>query len=221
MFGKTSKLGRICQLTGACVIGYHFLYTPGLAIYNYLIVEPYNLKERYGEGSWAVITGASDGIGRAFVNELAKNGFNIYMISRTEAKLVQAQYEIEQLHNVKVKYLTKDFSKSLEDGFFDDILQDTEDLDVSILVNNVGTISYKKLTDDTKQELKDLMVINMYPATVLTREFAPRMMNRKEKSAVINLSSAVATQPFSIFPAHTGTKAYIDYFSRACSYDFE
>lgn len=47
----------------------------------------FNMRERYGADSWAVVTGASDGIGKAFCYELAKEGFNVALISRTESKM--------------------------------------------------------------------------------------------------------------------------------------
>jgi len=50
-------------------------------------VQPYDLIERYGRNSWAVVTGASDGIGRAYAIEFARRGFNVVIISRTESKL--------------------------------------------------------------------------------------------------------------------------------------
>ncbi|MBT3069252.1 SDR family NAD(P)-dependent oxidoreductase, partial [Rhodoferax sp. U11-2br] len=45
------------------------------------------LAERYGPGSWALITGASDGLGKAFAQELARHGFNLILVSRTQSKL--------------------------------------------------------------------------------------------------------------------------------------
>jgi len=55
----------------------------------YMIRPPANLKQKYGDKSWAVVTGASDGIGRGFCEELAKDGLNICLVSRTKEKLDQ------------------------------------------------------------------------------------------------------------------------------------
>ena len=63
-----------------------YLRTPLYGIYKHLLRPRHNLKTRYG-GEWALVTGASDGIGEAYCYELAKQGFNIVLVSRTESKL--------------------------------------------------------------------------------------------------------------------------------------
>lgn len=55
----------------------------------YMIKPAAKLRQRYGEGSWAVVTGASDGIGRGFCEEMAKDGMNVCLVSRTKEKLEQ------------------------------------------------------------------------------------------------------------------------------------
>ena len=54
---------------------------------HFLTWEHANLCERYGKGGWAVITGASDGIGAEYARQLARRGFNICLVSRTKSKL--------------------------------------------------------------------------------------------------------------------------------------
>lgn len=65
-----------------------------------LVKIPYNLIERYGKNSWAVVTGATDGIGRGFCDELAKKGFNVCLISRSKEKL---EIVIDQLKKINDK----------------------------------------------------------------------------------------------------------------------
>jgi len=60
-----------------------------------------------------LVTGATDGIGKAYAIEFAKLGFNIYLVSRTEEKLKKVQQELQTLcPSIKIKYLQKDFTKS-------------------------------------------------------------------------------------------------------------
>jgi 17beta-estradiol 17-dehydrogenase / very-long-chain 3-oxoacyl-CoA reductase len=60
---------------------------------KHILRRRHNLIERYGKGSWAVVTGASDGIGAAYCKILAKDGFNIALVSRTMSKLQTVEKE--------------------------------------------------------------------------------------------------------------------------------
>ena len=65
----------------------------------YLVgTKPFDLLTRFGRNSWAVVTGASDGIGEGFCYELARDGFNICLISRTEEKLKRVESKIKQIN---------------------------------------------------------------------------------------------------------------------------
>ena len=65
-------------------------------------------------GKWAVVTGATDGIGKAYAEELADEGMNVFLMSRTQSKLDEVATEIEKENNgVETKTLAVDFSKYL------------------------------------------------------------------------------------------------------------
>lgn len=65
----------------------------------------FNLSERYGAGSWAVVTGGSDGIGKAFCFALAKEGFNIAIVARTISKMDDVCFEIQKMYQVQTKII--------------------------------------------------------------------------------------------------------------------
>ena len=70
-----------------------------------------SLTRRHGDDAWAVVTGATDGLGLAYAHEFARRGLNVMLISRTKAKLVQRKAEIEaKCPDVSVDYLAGDFS---------------------------------------------------------------------------------------------------------------
>ena len=56
-------------------------------IYSHFLRPRYNFKKRYGEDAWAMITGSTDGIGKAFAEVLAEQGFNIIIVGRSPEKL--------------------------------------------------------------------------------------------------------------------------------------
>ena len=73
-----------------------------------------DLPKRYGKGTWALVTGATDGIGFGFCQELAMQGFNICLVSRSEKKLQEKAGELKKTinSNVQYKYVVADFTKS-------------------------------------------------------------------------------------------------------------
>lgn len=129
-----------------------------------LLIFEQNLIHKYGDGTWAVITGASDGIGKAFAFQLAQRGFSIVLIARNKDKLDSVQKEIkEKYSNIKTRVVVADFVKSADEGFFEKIEAQIQDLDISILVNNVG-ILFKGHFHETKvSDLRDSVVVNCLP----------------------------------------------------------
>ena len=102
--------------------------------------------ERYGVDSWAVVTGASDGIGLAAARHLAKQGFNIVLIARDLTKLNKAAKDLQLLSQkvgkeIQTRVIVIDFTKVKDDtNFYENIyVRNLADIDISILINNVGT----------------------------------------------------------------------------------
>ncbi|XP_063807559.1 very-long-chain 3-oxoacyl-CoA reductase-B-like [Pseudophryne corroboree] len=93
-------------------------------------------------GAWAVVTGASDGIGKAYAEELARRGLNVVLISRTLKKLQSVAEGIELQTGRKTKIIQVDFTGGPE--IYPKIEEGLKDMDIGILVNNVG-ILYSEL----------------------------------------------------------------------------
>lgn len=87
-----------------------------------------------------MITGASDGIGKAYALELAKQGFNIALLVRNYNVSKALAEQLDKLNpGIQVKIILVDFSKSCSNEYmFNDIYEQLKDLDIGILVNNVG-----------------------------------------------------------------------------------
>ena len=130
IFNKQDKFEMVCQLVGLSVIGYFSLKTI-FGLYKKLRrLLPLDLS-RYGKGSWAVVTGASDGIGRALCEELALQGFNIVLIARNKEKLEKVAQELNVLNkDILTKIVIADFENSTKEGFFDEIYSQIESLDI-------------------------------------------------------------------------------------------
>jgi 17beta-estradiol 17-dehydrogenase / very-long-chain 3-oxoacyl-CoA reductase len=154
-----------------------------------LCQKGYNWIDRYGENSWAVVTGATDGIGWEFCREIAKRGLNVVLLSRTESKLQNRCKELtSEFPNIKAHYIIADFSINTTAEFYKDIGKKLEDKDVSVLVNNVGLFA-TKIKNSPVDELRDALVVNSLAQCLMTKVLIEKLKSRDKKSAVINVGS--------------------------------
>ena len=180
---------------------------------------PVSLSKYGGPGTWALITGATDGIGRAFANELAAQKFNIILVSRTQSKLEQVSSEIRSEFKVETRIVAADFSQSNEnpEEFFEKIFSELKGLKIGILVNNVGDAATKKFADHTPEDLKRVNSVNLWPIVYMTKHVLPGMLANDHPGAIINLSSVAGMRPMYSTPMYSPGKAFDDFFSRVIS----
>ena len=188
-------------------------------IYHYVFriffVKPLNLSERYGKGSWVVVTGGSDGIGLAIAKRFAQKGFNLCLIARSEEKLNAAKDQLLKINPlIDVLCLPKDFSESHKAEFFTDIQQRLEELDVSVLVNNVGIVPPKEPFEQTAKELSDTVIVNVCSQVGMSKLLVPRFIKREKRCAQIDVSSASTILPAPAYPVYSGTKSMNEFISR-------
>ena len=146
------------------------------------------------------------------------------LISRTEAKLQDVQKEIlsKGYKGVEVSYVVCDYSK-FDQGARDKVSKAVSILEVGVLVNNVG-VSYRYpmyFTELTDQEVSDLMVMNIDSTVWMTRMVLPGMLERKRGGAVVNISSASAMYDLPLLAEYSGSKSFIEKFSRALNAEYK
>ncbi|NWW70409.1 HSDL1 protein, partial [Climacteris rufus] len=175
-----------------------------------------NLVKHYGK--WAVVTGSTDGIGKAYAEELAKRGVNIILVSRNKEKLEAVSRSISETYNVETDFIVADFSKGREP--YPAIKEALKDREIGILVNNVGMcyVYPEYFTDLSEDMLWDMMHINIASANMMTHIVLPGMI-KKKKGAIVNISSASCCQPTPMLTMYGASKTYLDYFSRALHYE--
>ena len=187
--------------------------------YKTLLRPGKNLKKAYGE--WAVVTGSTDGIGKAMAFEMARKGLNVVLVGRSVEKLAAVKEECSAKYpKVSVKTEVVDFASfSVKDA--QRITDMLSGIEVGVLVNNVG-ISYAfpqwyhELTDD---EISSLMTINMQSVVWFTRAVLPQMLSRK-RGAVVNMSSASARPPNPLLTVYSSTKGFIENFTKSLALEY-
>nr|VZI49694.1 unnamed protein product [Spirometra erinaceieuropaei] len=171
-------------------------------------------------GDWAIVTGATDGIGKAFAHELARDGMNVFLISRSTEKLTKVANEIESLFKVKTQIFTADFTTT---DFYDSLQRKIEELSsVSILINNVG-VSYSHpdalatCEELTLEKLQGMIVCNVTSTTCMSRITLPKMLNSPPPHGVhryiVNISSISGRIGSPYLSVYSGTKAFINNFT--------
>merc|ERR1719423_610531 len=197
----------------------YLAYCFGLKVYK-LISEYVNGSvvnlNKYGK--WAVITGATDGIGLSFANNLAKQGQNIVLISRNPEKLATVAKEIESKYQVETKCITADFSHQ---DIYDNIKKSLYGLDISILINNVG-VSYEHPEfflelDDRANVISKMISINVLSAVKMTEIILSEFVE-KGKGVILNISSASVPTP--LLTLYSATKKFVICFSKSLNGEY-
>ena len=215
------KYGLIFQAIGLVVVARKILRSLQ-AIYRAFLRRRRNLLQRYGKNSWALVTGASDGIGQEFCRQLAKTGFNVILLARTEKKLIETANELKKINpNVNTKVVVADLSLASEDGFFEKIMEQVKDLDISVLINNAGIDVFDHFTELDPKYIKKMININCTALMLLTQQISKTMKKRTQRSGIINVSSGAVNLPMAYYSTYNGTKALVDYFTLSVADEFK
>ncbi|KAF2748682.1 NAD(P)-binding protein [Sporormia fimetaria CBS 119925] len=189
-----------------------------------LFVLPGQSLSKFGpRGSWALITGASDGIGKEFALSLAAKGYNLILVSRTESKLFSLANEISTKYGPKIstKTLAMDFAQN-QDSDYARLKKLIDGLDISILVNNVGlshSIPVPFVETDPK-EMNDIIVINCMATLKVTQLVAPGMQSRK-RGLIMTMASFGGAFPTPLLATYSGSKAFLQQWSTALASELQ
>ncbi|KAG0231111.1 hypothetical protein B0O80DRAFT_396640 [Mortierella sp. GBAus27b] len=175
-----------------------------------------NLKKYgAGRGGWAVVTGATDGIGKEFAFQLASKKLNLVLVSRTESKLKAIAAELEEQYHVETKYYAMDYTKGL-DADYQALQQLLNTVEVTVLVNNVGTNHDIPTPFDQESDkvVKDIVEVNINATMRMTKIVVPQMIARKN-GLIINLGSFAGLVPTPFLSVYSGSKAFLSSWTQA------
>lgn len=211
-------ISGLIALIGA-KLAYKLVLSPTYNFYRYCLKPTKDLKKRYG-GGWAVVTGASDGIGLGFCKNLAKLGFNVVMISRDKKKLDEKAKEVMAINqDIEVKTIEFNFNRAYLKEAYQPLFDELDQLNISLLINNVGygyckdSINFHSMDED---DVISLYQLNMIPMIHMSKYFLRRATRRVGKrSGMINISSLAALFPAPGSHLYTGSKAFVDNFTQS------
>ena len=173
------------------IISTSFLFIKFLR-FIHLYTRSSSLKRyHHGDNPWAFVTGASDGIGRAFAQELAQNGFNVVLHGRSPAKLetVKAQLQ-KQFPKLNFRILIADASSSSY-WQINDLVTSIHDIHLTILINNVGgAITVAPLEDTALEDIDAIINLNARFPTQLTKALLPQLTQSISPSLIMNIGSS-------------------------------
>jgi uncharacterized protein len=161
-----------------------------------------NFKEKYG--SYALVTGASAGIGKAFAYLLAERGLNLVLVARREDRLKEIVDELSGKYKIEAVSIPMDLSK---DGSAGELFEKVKDLDIGLLVNNAGFGYYGRFVDQDENKFVEMIKLNILGFTLLTRRFAQYFIGKKRGGMVL-VSSLAAFQPTPGMALYGATKGF-------------
>lgn len=174
-----------------------------------------NFKQKYGD--WAVVTGASDGIGREVAIELAKKGLNVVIVARRQNLLDQVKDQIAKVAQVQVKTLALDLSAG---GSSSDLLNATKDLKVGLFAGIAGFgTSGELIHSDIRAELS-MIDVNCRSVVEQTYHFSKRFVTQK-RGGIILMGSLVGFQGTPTAANYAATKAFIQAFAEGIYFELK
>jgi short-subunit dehydrogenase len=161
----------------------------------------------------ALVTGGSSGIGRELASLLARDGHDLVLVARDEARLAEAATELKTQHGVSCVTMPVDLA---EPDAVDGLLRrlQTEGVTVEVLVNNAGFGLLGRFADNDWSRELAMLRVNVLALTELTKRLLPGMLERR-RGRILNVASTAGFQPGPVMAVYYATKAYVLSFGEA------
>jgi uncharacterized protein len=153
--------------------------------------------ERFGP--WAVVTGASSGIGREAASQIAANGINVVLVARRGAVLTSLGEELAGRHGIEFKVIEADLSQP---GAEEAVIKGTEGIDAGLLFSSAGTGQPGAFLAFTGEALREIVYLNGLSHLLLTHHFSRRFARRgRGGTLLVSALGADSGIPFHAVPA--------------------
>jgi short-subunit dehydrogenase len=167
--------------------------------------------------NYALITGASKGIGRAIAEQLAKRNTNVLLVARSEDLLKELAQQVIDNYKIDAKYLAIDLSLTTASQDISNWIFENN-FSVNILVNNAGYGLSGAFTKYTFQQHSDMMQVNMTVPVQLTHLLLP-ILQKQPASYILNIASSAAYQAVPGLSVYAASKSFVLSFSRGLKYE--
>jgi hypothetical protein len=160
-------------------------------------------KKRFGP--WALVTGASSGIGSEFARQIAASGINVVLVARREALLDEVGKGIAKDFKVQHRTVVADLSQA---GFLENIARATDDLDIGLVVSNAGTGNPGEFLKINREELERLLRLNTLAHLDIAHHFGQKLASRG-RGGLLLVGALGASNGIPHMANDGGAKAYV------------
>src|SRR6267154_463407 len=168
-------------------------------------------------GPWALVTGASSGIGKEFARQIAASGINVVLVARRDALLAELGRAISQEFDVQYRALAMDLS---QEGFIAGLADATRDIDIGLVVSNAGTGNPGEFLKFDRQSLQATLRLSVMAHLDITHHFGARLAKRRRGGLI--LAGAMGAENGVPLMANDGAaKAYVHSLGEALHYEFK
>lgn len=160
--------------------------------------------DKYKFGPWALVTGASSGIGKEMARQLAANGLNLVLAARRQSMLKQVGEQLQLQYGIDYHVISGDLSNP---QFLPTIFDETADLDIGLLVSNAGTGLPGEFLKIPKDDLLNMVNLNITCHLVLTYHYGRQLIDRG-RGGILFVSALGALQGLPYMAHDSATKVY-------------
>ncbi len=170
-------------------------------------------------GRWALITGASSGLGSEFATQLASRGLHVALVARRAGRLEELAARLRADHKVDAHVVVEDLSRRDAAAAVHAAVKDAG-IAVDVLINNAGLGTSGDVIDTDPARIDELLQVNVTALTGLSRLFAADMV-AAGAGAIVNIASVAAAIPAPHMAVYSASKAFVASFSQALAVELE
>jgi len=175
------------------------------------------LLEKQQFGPWALVTGASSGIGKEFARQIAGSGINVVLVARRDALLSELGRAISQEFDVQYRALAMDLS---QEGFIPKLAEHTKDLDIGLVVSNAGTANPGEFLKLDRQLLQATLRLNTMSHLDIAHHFGRKLAERR-RGGLILVGAMGAENGIPRITNDAAAKSYVHSLGEALHYEFK
>jgi short-subunit dehydrogenase len=169
-------------------------------------------------GDWAIVTGASSGIGKEFANQLAEKGINLFLLARREELLKELSVSLESKHPIKVKYARIDLT---DNNFLEQIIEKTKGLKIGLVISNAGGARMGAFNKIPMSDFENMTKLNVQVHMKISHWFTSHLLQENRQGGLLLVSSTTAFQGVPYAANYAAAKAYILNLGEALNFELK